>query len=66
MRSENALSDSGPLRPATMAKVIEFDVRGCHADPAIDRLRRVQTYTGRQHQNSGWTIKSWMKAAKFR
>jgi hypothetical protein len=49
-----------------MAKVIEFDVRGCHADPAIDRLRRVQTYTGRQHQNSGWTIKSWMKAAKFR
>jgi hypothetical protein len=65
-RGENALSDSGPVRPATMAKVIEFDVRGFHAGSANDRLRRNQTYTGRQHQNSGRAIKSWMKAAKFR
>jgi hypothetical protein len=49
-----------------MAKVIEFDVRGCHAGPTIDRLRQGQTYTGRQHQNSGSAINSWMKAAKFR
>jgi hypothetical protein len=49
-----------------MAKVIEFDVRGCYAGSANDRLRRDQTYTGRQRQNSGPAIKSWMKAAKFR
>src|SRR5438876_2664334 len=76
MLRETALSDSGPLRPATAAAVttakitsdtfVGFDVRSYHAVRAINRLRHLRTYTGWQRQNSGQTIKSWMKAANFR
>src|SRR3954454_21683215 len=44
-REENALSDSGPLRPACDEEVLTYDVRVSNR-VRRRRLRRIQTYTG--------------------